>query len=86
MNQIAIVGELTVGKLKEVLQHFPDDAILADLRRGNEDFKAYTSVKRLMLLEDNNTKYLTINSLGSHFTGNGDQSHLQMCNENVLTS
>lgn len=71
--------ELTVGKLKEILNEVDDNVILATLDRGNDDFRTYSMVKRLLVLKckESGVKYLTINPLGSHFTGKGDQSHLE---------
>lgn len=71
--------ELTVGKLKQIIKDLPDDVILADLGIGNDSFDAKTNVKRLLLLNDmeqEGRQYLTINSMGSHFTQVGDQKHL----------
>lgn len=69
--------KLTVGALKDILQGLDDDIILADLQRGNDKFRAFNMIKRLVVLQDNmGQKYLTINCLGSHFTAEGEQSHL----------
>lgn len=70
---------LTLGVLKAIIQGLDDDIILADLGFGNANFKTFTGVKRVILLEnkENKQKYLTINSMGSHFTGSGDQEHLK---------
>lgn len=72
--------ELTVGYLKKVLERLDDNVILAHLDYSNRAFKPQLSVKRLLLLEDKDKdgrKYLTINGMGSHFTGEGDQNFLK---------
>jgi len=70
--------ELTIGVLKKIIQDLPDDVILADLGIGNDRFHPFISLKRLLLLKDmkEGQQYLTINSMGSHFTQEGEQSHL----------
>lgn len=66
--------DLTVGKLKEIISQLPDDVLLADLSIGNSSFRTFSFCKRLLLLENKHGKrYLTINKMGSHFTGTGDQ-------------
>lgn len=72
--------ELTVGYLKKVLERLDDDVILAHLDYSNRAFKPQLAVKRLLLLEDKDKdgrKYLTINGMGSHFTGQGEQDFLK---------
>lgn len=76
--------KLTVGYLKKVLAELPDDVVLADLGIGNDDFGTYSNVKRLLVLRDKTENkewggqtFLTINSMGSHFTGEGDQRFLE---------
>ena len=70
--------ELTIGKLKQIIKDLPDDVILADLGYGNDRFHRFCNLKRLLLLLDteDGQRYLTINSMGSHFNGTGEQSHL----------
>ena len=68
---------LNVKTLKIILNELDDDVLLADLMIGNDDFRPFTMLKRLLLLESNGKKYLTINKMGSHFTGEGNQSHLK---------
>ena len=70
--------DLTVGFLKKVLSELDEDIIIADLGIGNNDFSAFRNVKRLIVLKDvspnknlGGNTYLTINSLGSHFSGLG---------------
>ena len=71
--------ELTVKKLKEILSQVNDDVLLADLEFGNDTFYPHNYIKRILLLEDYKGKqYLTINRMGSHFTGNGTQSGLKV--------
>lgn len=71
--------EVTALQLKEILKEIPDDAILADLKFGNQSFKIL-DVKRFFLLEEirNGKKFLAINNQGSHFHGMGDQSGLRI--------
>ena len=71
--------KLTVAVLKSILNELDDDVVLATLDYGNGDFKTFSWIKRLLLLEDkvSGKKYLTINGMGSHFTGKGEQSHLK---------
>lgn len=71
--------EVTVAQLKELLKGIPDDAILADLDFGNQNFRTF-KVKRFFLLEKlaSGEKFLTINSMGSHFHGMGNQSGLRI--------
>lgn len=74
--------ELTVGYLKKVLENVDDDVVIAHLGEcSNQSFEPFTGVKRLLLLKDNGKKggwggrtFLTINSMGTHFTGNGEQA------------
>ena len=72
---------LTVKKLKEILSDLDDDVILADLGMGNNNFNPFNYEKRLLLLKSNfewgNKTYLTINGMGSHFTGEGQQKGLE---------
>jgi hypothetical protein len=78
--------ELTVRQLKQLLEGIDDKVIVADLGIGNDRFRPFVSVKRLLLLQDTSgQQYLTINGMGSHFTGNGQQSRLTLvpCHEYV---
>lgn len=77
-NNKILIMELTVGILRKVIQDLPDDVILATLEIGNDKFQAFTHLKRLILLKDitKNQEYLTINQMGSHFTGEGEQKDL----------
>lgn len=63
--------KLTVGILKKILSELDEDVILADLGIGNFNFNPYIAVKRLLLLQGNDSwrkqKFLTINRLGSHW-------------------
>lgn len=75
--------KLTVGYLKQILQHLDDDVIIADLKYGNDDFKPFSGIKRLLLLKDESEDkgwggetFLTINCMGSHFSGEGRQEGL----------
>lgn len=70
--------ELTVGVLKKIMADLPDEVVLATLGIGNEGFDPFTHLKRLLLLKDmsDGTEYLTINSMGSHFTQKGEQEGL----------
>lgn len=69
--------QLTVGILKQVIKDLPDNVILASLRIGNDEFDPFLSVKRLIILQDKQgNEYLTINEMGSHFTGKGNQDSL----------
>jgi hypothetical protein len=70
--------ELTIKELKALISDLPDDAILADLGRcSNETFRPFVSIKRVLLLTDERgVNYATINSMGTHFTGNGGQKGL----------
>ena len=70
---------LTIGKLKEIIKDLNDDIVLADLEIGNDDFEKMTGIKRLILLEEKDTgkQFLTINRMGSHFTGRGNQKNLK---------
>lgn len=74
---------LTIKLLKDIISDIDDDVVLADLTYGNENFKTFSSVKRLLLVKSKTTeqKYLAINGLGSHFTGRGDQSELEVLKE-----
>lgn len=71
--------EVTVAQLKEILNDIPEDAILADLKLGNQNFQI-PDIKRFFLLEKVATgeKFLTINRQGSHFHGMGAQSGLRI--------
>ena len=71
--------KLTVATLRSILNEIDDDVVLATLDYGNGDFKTFSWIKRLLLLTDKTSgkKYLTINGMGSHFTGKGEQSHLK---------
>ena len=71
--------KLTVETLRSILNEIDDDVVLATLDYGNGDFKTFSWIKRLLLLTDKTSgkKYLTINGMGSHFTGKGEQSHLK---------
>lgn len=76
--------ELTIGKLKELIKDLDDKTIVADLGYGNSNFRCFASVKRILLLEDNQgQQYFTINGMGSHFTAQGNQQHLSIapCHE-----
>lgn len=78
--------EITIGKLKEIIKGLDDNIIVADLGYGNQNFKPFVSVKRMLLLEDSSgQKYITINALGSHFTAKGNQQGLSIvpCHEYV---
>ncbi len=70
--------ELTVGVLKQIIKDLPDDVVLSELGIGNNSFHPFISVKRLLLLQGNqswgNQQFLTINSMGSHFT-DGASNH-----------
>lgn len=74
--------ELTVGYLKKVLEKLEDDVVIAHLGEcSNDSFEPFTGVKRLLLLQDKGEKYgwggrkfLTVNKMGTHFTGRGKQS------------
>jgi len=70
--------ELTIGALRKIIEGLPDDTILADLGIGNDKFNPFVSVKRLLLLKDtrDGQEYLTINSMGSHFSQNGEHKGL----------
>jgi hypothetical protein len=73
--------ELTVRKLKEIINDLDDDVILATLQMGNDDFKPFSNVKRVLMLKDvswGGSVYLTINSMGSHFTATGKQEGLKI--------
>lgn len=78
--------ELTVGILKQIIKDLPDDVILADLGIGNDRFHPFMGVKRLMLLQGdgswNDQQFLTINSMGSHYTKQGEQSSLFYLDKN----
>jgi hypothetical protein len=68
---------LTVGLLRDLLHGLDDSMLLADLQVGNDKFRTFSGVKRILILQDESgQKYFTINSMGSHFTGDGEQSHL----------
>lgn len=71
--------ELTIGTLKQIIKDLPDEVLLADLQIGNSEFSPFISLKRLILLEDirDGQQFLTINSMGSHFTGEGEQKNLK---------
>lgn len=71
--------KLTVATLRSILNEIDDDVVLATLDYGNGDFKTFSWIKRLLLLTDKTSgkQYLTINGMGSHFTGKGEQSHLK---------
>lgn len=70
--------ELTIGVLKEIIKDLPDETILTSLGIGNDKFNPFTSLKRLLLLRhmEDGREYLTINSMGSHFTQEGEQKKL----------
>lgn len=75
--------ELTVGYLKKILSQLDDDVIIADMEYGNRNFKPHSGIKRLLLLKDESENknwggetYLTINGMGSHFTGEKEQKGL----------
>ena len=70
--------ELSVKRLKEIIEELDEDVILATLRIGNDDFGTFKNAKRLLLLEREGKKYLTINAMGSHFTGEGFQKGLSI--------
>lgn len=76
--------ELRVGYLKKVLEKLDENIILADLPHGTKYFKPFNFVKRLLVLKDvspnkewGGETYLSINSMGSDYTGNGEQEGLQ---------
>ena len=71
--------ELTIGKLKQIIADLPDDTLLATLEYGNDNFRPFVGIKRVLLLRDkeSNKDFLTINSMGSHFTGEGHQKSLE---------
>lgn len=76
--------DLTVGNLKKILAGLDDNVVLATLEYGNENFHTFTSIKRLLVLKDISKRkewggqtYLTINCMGSHFTGKGNQVGLE---------
>ena len=73
--------ELTVGFFKKVLSEIDDDVIIADLGIGNNKFSPLVNIKRLLLVKDvsfnknfGGHTYLAINSLGSNFSGKGNQN------------
>lgn len=72
--------ELTVGKLKQILQDVDDDVIVGHLGYGNDKVYPWYSVKRVMLFQGDkrwrDSSFLLINSMGSHFTGEGEQEGL----------
>lgn len=75
--------ELTVGFLKKVLAQLDDSVVLSDLI-GNDKFSPFLNLKRLLIVKDISENknlgghtYLAINSLGSHFSGNGEQKYLE---------
>ncbi len=72
--------ELTVGKLREIIKDLDDNVMLADLGRcSNYDFRPYAAVKRVYLLQfTTGEQYLTINTLGTHFTGEKEQVGLKI--------
>lgn len=74
---------LTVGKLREIIEHLPDDVILADLGIGNRSFETFTYLKRVMLMKnkEDNRQYLVINKMGAHFTGKDDQEGIEYNNQ-----
>lgn len=76
--------ELRVGYLKKVLAKLDENIILADLPHGTKYFKPFNFVKRLLVLKDvspnkewGGETYLSINSMGSDYTGNGEQEGLK---------
>ena len=69
--------ELTAGYLKKVLEQVDDDVVLGYLK-FNKDIEVFLSVKRLLLCELDGRKFLMINEMGSHFTG---QSGLKFIGE-----
>ncbi len=70
--------ELTIGNLKKIMADLPDETLLATLEVGNDRFRPFSYVKRLLLLRcmESGKEYLTINGMGSHFTQEGDQKKL----------
>lgn len=72
--------ELTVGLIKQIIKDLPDDVVLADLGYGNTKFNPFNNLKRILLLKADgdweNKTYLTINGMGSHFSGEGEQKSL----------
>lgn len=75
--------KLTAGYLKQILQHLDDDVIIADLQYGNDEFKPFSGIKRLLLLKDESENkgwggdtFLVINGMGSHFSKEGKQEGL----------
>lgn len=76
--------ELTVGYLKKVLEKLEDDVILATLVHGNNKFEPFNYEKRLLVLKDTSIDkqwgghtFLAINGMGSNFSGEGEQKHLE---------
>jgi hypothetical protein len=72
--------ELTIGVLRQIIADLPDDVVLSTLEYGNANFKPFTGVKRVLLLRSDkqwgNKTYLSVNGMGSHFTGEGWQKGL----------
>ena len=75
--------KLTVGKLREIIKDLPDDIVLATLDYGNANFTTFDGIKRVLLLKskESGKSYLTINNMGSHFTGKGTQEGLEYDNK-----
>lgn len=81
--------DLNVGTIREIIKHLPDDVLLATLELGNDSFDAFTGLKRVMLMEDKTgavgygigKRFMVINKMGSHFSGEGEQKGLEYAGE-----
>lgn len=58
--------KLTVGRLKEIMNEVPDDALVSALLYGDEIYE-FDYLKRVLLLEREDQKILLINPMGTHY-------------------
>jgi hypothetical protein len=58
--------KLTVGRLKEIMNEVPDDALVSALLYGDE-IHEFDYLKRVLLLEREDQKILLINPMGTHY-------------------
>lgn len=58
--------DFTIGKLKEILNEIPDNAIICGIDYRDK-LMEFDYLKRVLLLEKDGIVYLVFNSMGTHF-------------------
>ena len=57
---------LTVGQLKQLIQNVPDDYLFGSMDFASKEFKLFAP-KRGLLVEGEDSKYLLLNNMGTHW-------------------